>query len=209
MLNTSNDENVGGAGVDSAPPPASQRGLNPGNEVSTTNADAGEIAQLNEDLANVRRMLADLADDSSNRAPSRVPPPAASGPSVGQPPARGSEYRGCGSEMENDTPAQATTALEQDYARAAAFENILWRAGFVDEHFHAPQVPRDGTSGLGAARRLATCRLTRRPAEDGDDDELENDSGVGKIAELPPGFPAWPLKPFLARTKFFTKGWQK
>jgi hypothetical protein len=34
MSNTSNDKNVGVAGVDSAPPPYSQRGLNRGNEVS-------------------------------------------------------------------------------------------------------------------------------------------------------------------------------
>jgi hypothetical protein len=130
---------VGGAGVDSAPPPASQRGLNPGNEVSTANADAGEIVLSKEDLASVHRMLADLADGPPNQAPCRGPPRAASGPSVGPPPARGNEYRGYGSEMENDTPAQATSALEREYARAAAFEKIMQRAGFVDEHVHAPR----------------------------------------------------------------------
>jgi hypothetical protein len=25
---------------------------------------------------------------------------------------------------------------------------------------------------------------------------------------MPPGFPAWPAKPFLARKTLFTKGWQ-
>jgi hypothetical protein len=132
MSSTRNDENVWGADVDSAPPPSSQRGLNPGNEVSTENADAGEIVLLKEDLANVRRMLSDLADGPPNLAPSLGPPPAASGPSVGTPPARGSEYRGYSSEMENDTPAQATIALEREYARAAAFEMIKQRTGFVD-----------------------------------------------------------------------------
>jgi hypothetical protein len=124
MSSTSIEENVGGAGVDSAPPPASQRGLNQGNEVSTVKADAGEIALL-KDLANVCRMLSDLADGSPNRTPSRVPPPAASGSSVGPPPARGSEYRDYGWAMENDTPAQATIALEREYTRAAAFEKII------------------------------------------------------------------------------------
>jgi hypothetical protein len=70
-------------------------------------------------------------------------------------------------------------------------------------------VPRNGTQGRQAAQRLAVCRLTQRPAEDDYDDDLEEDSGVGSIAELPPGAPARPPKPFLARTKFFTKGWQK
>jgi hypothetical protein len=64
--------------------------------VSTANADAGEIALLKEDLEYVRRMLADLEDDPPNRDPSCGPPAAASGPSVGPPPAMGSEYRGYG-----------------------------------------------------------------------------------------------------------------
>jgi hypothetical protein len=133
--------------------------------VSTANADAGEIALLKEDLANVRRMLADLADGPPNRAPSRGPPPAASGPSVGPPPARGSEYRGYRSEMENDTPAQETIALEREYARAAAFEKIMQRAGFVDEHVHAPRCHEMVLQAREAAPRLAVCRLTQRPGK--------------------------------------------
>jgi hypothetical protein len=64
--------------------------------VSTANADAGEIALLQEELDYVRRMLADLEDGPPNQEPSRGPPAAASGPSVGPPPATGSEYRGYG-----------------------------------------------------------------------------------------------------------------
>jgi hypothetical protein len=70
-------------------------------------------------------------------------------------------------------------------------------------------VPRDGTSGSGGgpeARRLPTDAASWK---DDDDVDLEEDSGVGAIVELPPGVPACPPKPFLARTKFFTKGWQK
>jgi hypothetical protein len=139
MSSTSNDENMGGAGVDSVPPPASQRWLNPGNEVSTANADAGEIALLKKNLGNVRRMLSDLADGLQNQASSRVRPPATSGLSVGPPPARASEYRSYGSEMENNPPAQENIALEQEYARAAAFEKIMQHGAFVDELVYGPR----------------------------------------------------------------------
>jgi hypothetical protein len=79
--------------------------MNPGNEVRNSNVGADEIALLKEDVANVLRMSADLSDGLQNQASSRVPPPATSSPSVVPPPARGSEYRGYGSEMENSPPA--------------------------------------------------------------------------------------------------------
>jgi hypothetical protein len=155
----------------------------------------------------VRRMLDGLADGSPNRAPSRGPPPAASGQSVGPPPARGSEYRGYGSEMENDNPAQATIALEREYARAAALRRF-WSAR-ASRMSTPPGATRWSFRPREAAQRLAACRLTQRPGEYYDDDYLEEDSGVGATAELPPGIPAWHPNPFLARTKFFAKGWQK
>jgi hypothetical protein len=111
--------------------------------------------------------------------------------------------------MENDTPAPATIALERVYARAAAFEKIMQRAVFVDEHVHDPRYHEMVLQAREAAQRLATCPLSQRPGEDDDDDDHEEGSGVGEIAEFPPGVPAWPPKLFLARTKFFTKGWQK
>jgi hypothetical protein len=119
---------------------------------------AGEIALLKEDLANMRRMRADLSDGLQNQASSRVPSPATSGHSVGPPPAKGSEYRGYGSELENSPPAQANIALEREFARAAAFEKNMQCAGFVDEH-PRPQVPQDRTAaprGGLEARRLPT-----------------------------------------------------
>jgi hypothetical protein len=204
-MSTSNDEINGGAGVDPVSPSASQPGLNPGNELSTANADAGEIALLKEDMASVRHMLSILSSGLQNQASSRVPPPATSGLSVGPPPARGSEYRGYGSEMEKIPSPQVTIAWEQEYTRAAAFEKIMQRAGFVDEHVHTPRCHEMVLQAREAAQRLAACRLTQRPGEEDDHDDLDEDSGVGAIAELPPEVPAWSPKPLLARRKFFTK----
>jgi hypothetical protein len=98
--------------------------------------------------------------------------------------------------------------LKQEYARAAAFEKTIQRAGFVDEHVQTPRCHERVLQARDAAQRIAACRLTQRPGEEDDDDDLDEDSGVEVIAELPPGVPAWTPKPFLARNNF-TKGWQK
>jgi hypothetical protein len=90
--------------------------------------------------------------------------------------------------MENDTPAQATVALERGYARAAAFEMIKQRTGLVDELVHAPRCHEMVLQARKAAQRLAVWRLTQRPGEDDDDDDLEEDSGVGELLSCRLGF---------------------
>jgi hypothetical protein len=94
MASTSNDENVGRAGIDPVSPPASQPGLNPANEMA--NADAVEIARLKEDMASVCHKRAILANGLLIQSSSRLPPRSTLGLSVGPPPAMGSEYRGYG-----------------------------------------------------------------------------------------------------------------
>jgi hypothetical protein len=82
MASTSDDENVGGVGVDPVSSPASQPGLNPGNDGA--NADAVEIARLKEDMASVRHMLANLSNGLQNQASPRLPPHVAQGAVIAQ-----------------------------------------------------------------------------------------------------------------------------
>jgi hypothetical protein len=95
--------------------------------------------------------------------------------------------------------------LEQEYACATALEKIMQRAALVDENVHTPRSHEMVLQAREEAQRLAACPLTQCPREEDDDNVLDEDSGAGAIALVPPGVPALSPKPFLARKKFFTK----
>lgn len=105
----------------------------------------------------------------------------------------------------NRSPHPVTAAVEREYENTLLIEEVTSRAGYADAQVQAPKHHSMVLEAREVAIHLAACRVTSRPSDEGDGEELGEGAGEGAIAELPPGVPTWPPKPFFPRGKFYTK----
>lgn len=99
-----------------------------------------------------------------------------------------------------------TDSLRSGYNNAVRSERLLRDAGYSDDTSAQPALMALTREARAVALRMAASGVTGEDGED-EDDTVE-DRGKGAQAELPPGVPDWPPRPFLARQKVFTKPWQ-
>ena len=97
-------------------------------------------------------------------------------------------------------------SLTSGYQNAVRGERLLQDAGYSDGTNQQPKLIEITREARKAAMRMSATGVTGD--YDDDEDDIVEDRGKGAQAELPPGVPDWPPRPFLARQKVFTKPWQ-
>ena len=105
-------------------------------------------------------------------------------------------------------PSQGTVneAYNKGFKTAVQGQRLLEAAGYSDVTTAEPDLLEVTREARQVAMRMAASRVLSETGEE-DDDDVE-DRGKGAQAELPPGVPDWPPRPFLARQKVFSKPWQ-
>ena len=97
-------------------------------------------------------------------------------------------------------------AYNKGFNNAVQGQRLLASAGYSDATTTEPDLLEVTREARQVAMRMAASRVINEDGEEEDDDV--EDRGKGAQAELPPGVPDWPPRPFLARQKVFTKSWQ-
>lgn len=107
---------------------------------------------------------------------------------------------------QGDETVTVHDAYKKGFTNAVQGQKLIAAAGYSDVTTAEPELLEVTREARQAAIRMAASRVLGEDGED--DDEDVEDRGKGAQAELPPGVPDWPPRPFLARQKVFTKPWQ-
>lgn len=107
---------------------------------------------------------------------------------------------------ERDEAVTVHDAYNKGFTTALQSQRLLVAAGYSDATTAEPELLEVTREARKVAMRMAASRVINEDGEE--DDEDVEDRGKGAQAELPPGVPDWPPRPFLARQRVFTKKWQ-